>query len=136
MLRTMSLTDSLTILQSLIDAVDEDDFSRGKSDINETNLSNLSASKKYTGAGYLNFEGVKRGNGNINTGSGNTNSGDGNTKKSVKAAKGFNYLTSNAKKIVNQLRHTFIQALIFQNFNLEYHIRIGTDALYYAINKF
>ena len=77
---------------------DEDKVGDGQSNGNETNLSNLSMSKRSTGAGYLTSRGAKRGNGN--------------TKKGVKAARGFDYLTSAAKKAFNYLQHAFTQASI------------------------
>ena len=49
MLRTLSFTSSLTILQS-IGAADKDEDGDSKSGRNETNLSNLSALKKSTRA--------------------------------------------------------------------------------------
>ena len=76
MLRISSSTSSSTILQS-IDMADQDEV--GESGSNRTNLSNLSMSTKSTKAGYL----IPRG----------ANKGGGNTKKSVKAARSFNYLT-------------------------------------------
>ena len=56
----------------------------GENDDNETNLSNPSASTKFTKAGYLTSGGAKRGGGN--------------TKKGVEAAKSFDYLTPAIKK--------------------------------------
>ena len=102
MLKISSFTGSSTILQS-IDVADEDKVNRNKSDDKETNLSNLFASKKSTGAGYLTSENAKKSGGNI--------------KKSVKAAKGSDYLTPAAKNVFNYLRHMFTQALIFQHFD-------------------
>ena len=94
MLRATSFTCLSTMLQSLIDTADEDKVDADKSDSNETNLSNPFASKRSIEAGYLTFEGVKKG-GN------NSKKGGGNTKKSIKAARGFDYLTSEAKKAFN-----------------------------------
>ena len=65
MLITTSFTGSLTILQSLIDAADEDEVGGGESGGNETNLSKLSTSKKSTKAGYLTFKGTKKGSDNL-----------------------------------------------------------------------
>ena len=88
MLRTLSFTGSLTILP-LIDAADEDEVGGSKSDVNKTNLSNPSALKKFTRAGYLTFKDTKRGGGN--------------TKKGVEVAKGSDYLISAIKKVFNHL---------------------------------
>ena len=44
-----------------------------------------------------------------------------------------NFLTPDAKKVFNQLRLVFINALIFRHFDLESYIRIETDASGYAI---
>ena len=118
MLRTLNFTGSSTILQS-IDVADEDDVS--KSDGDSTNLSNPSTSTRSNKAGYLTSRGAKRGGNN--------------TKKVVKAARGFNYLTSVTKKTFNYLRHAFPQAPILQHFDPEWHIRIETDALGYAIGR-
>ena len=98
MLRTTNTTDSSIILQSLIYVAEKDEVDGAESNGNEMNLLNPFASKKYTKADYLNSEGAKKGSGN--------------TKKSVKTARGFDYLTFNAKKAFNQLRHAFIQAPI------------------------
>ena len=105
MLKTTSPTSSSIILQSSIDAADEDEIGRNESNGNKINLSNPSASKKSTGAGYLTFKGTKKGDGN-------TNSGGGNSKKSVKATKISDYLTLNTKKSFNHLQHAFTQAPI------------------------
>ena len=104
MLKTSSFTGSSIILQ-LIDAADKNEIGGSKSGNDKTSLSNPFASKKSTRAGYLTLESAKR--------------GDGNTKKSVKAAKSPNYLTSAVKKTFNHLRHTFTQSPIFQHFDLE-----------------
>ena len=93
MLKTLSLTGSSTILQSLINAANEDKVGRNESGGNKTNLSNLFASKKSTGAGYLIFESAKKGCGNI--------------KKGVKAARGSDYPTENTKKAFNYSRYAF-----------------------------
>ena len=45
------------------------------------------------------------------------------------------FLTLNAKTAFNHLRLAFIEALIFQHFDLKYHIWIETDALGYAISE-
>ena len=103
-LKTTNLSGSSTILQSLINALDQDEV--GKSGGNKRNLSNLSALKRFIRGGFLISKGAKRGDGN-------TNSGGGNTKKGVKAIRGSNYLTPDTKKVFNHLRHMFIQALIF-----------------------
>ena len=66
---------------------EENEISDDESCGNETNLSNLSASKRSIRAGYLTFGGVKKGNGN--------------TKKIIKAVKSPNYLTPAAKKAFN-----------------------------------
>ena len=92
MLRTLSLTGSSTILQS-INVVDEDEFGDSESGGNETDLSNLSTLKISIKAGYLTSEGAKKGGGN--------------TKKGVKAARGPNYLNPAAKKAFNYWRHVF-----------------------------
>ena len=75
---------------------------------NEINLSNLSALKKSTRAGYLTSGGAKKGSGN--------------SKKGVKAARGPNYLNLAVKKVFNYLRHAFTSALIFQHFDPERQI--------------
>ena len=85
MLRTINSTGWSTILQSLIDAVDKDEVDERSDD--ETNLSNLSAYKKSTEVGYLTPKSTKKGIDNL--------------KKSIKAAKGFDYLTPDAKKVFN-----------------------------------
>ena len=77
---------------------DKDEVSKSSS--NETNLLNLSASKKSTRAGYLTSKDVKKG-GN------NPKKSGGNTKKGIKAAKRSNYLIPGAKKPFNLLRHAF-----------------------------
>ena len=100
---------------------DENEFGTDKSDGNETNLSNSSALKRSTGAGYLTSGGVKK--------------GDGNTKKSVKAARVSDYLIPDAKKNFNHLRYAFIQAPLFQHFDPEWHIQIETDVLSYTIGR-
>ena len=46
-----------------------------------------------------------------------------------------NFLTPNAKKAFNHLRLAFIEAPIFQYFDLESHIQIETDASGYAISR-
>ena len=96
---------------------DEDEV--GESGDNGTNLSNPSALTRSTGAGYLTSRGAKKSGGN--------------TKKGVKVVRGFDYLTLAAKKVFNHLRHVFIQALIFQDFDPERHIRIEIDASGYVI---
>ena len=45
----------------------------------------------------------------------------------------YNLLTPNAKKVFNHLWLAFIEAPIFQHFDLESHIRIETDISSYAI---
>ena len=45
------------------------------------------------------------------------------------------FLIPSAKEVFNQLRQAFTKALILQHFNLEYYIRIETNALGYAIRK-
>ena len=116
MLKTSSPTSLSTISQS-IDMVDKDEVN--EDDGNGTNLSNPSASMKSIGACYLISGDAKKGGSNI--------------KKSVKAAKGSDYLTPVAKKAFNHLCHTFIQAPIFQHFDLEWHIRIETNVSGYVI---
>ena len=93
MLKTTSPIDLLNILQSIINMVNKNKVGGGKIGC-KTNLSNPSVSKKSTKTCYLTSGGAKRGGGN--------------TKKDVKAAKGSNYLTSDAKKVFNYLRHPFI----------------------------
>ena len=94
MLRTTSSTSSSTILQSSIDVANEDKVSGNEIDGNKTNLSNPSAFKKSTRAGYLTSKSVKKGNAN--------------TKKVIKAVKGSNYLILVAKKAFNLLQYAFI----------------------------
>ena len=45
------------------------------------------------------------------------------------------YTTPKARLAFSQLRKAFTKALILQHFDPEYHIRIETDALGYAIDK-
>ena len=49
--------------------------------------------------------------------------------------KAMSYLTSEARLAFTKLRKMFIEALILQYFDLEYHIWIKTDASGYAISK-
>ena len=77
---------------------DEDEFDEIGS--NKTNPSNLSASKKSTKAGYLTFKSANKGNNN-------PEKSNANTKKCVNAAKSLDYLTPDAKKAFNHLRHIF-----------------------------
>ena len=102
----------MIFLQSSIDVSGNNRDDGGENGGNKTNLSNSSTSKMFIGTGYLTFQGAKKGGGNPNSNSGNI-------KKSVKAAKGSNYLTPSAKKTFNLLQHAFIQAPIFQHFNPE-----------------
>ena len=120
MLKILIPTGLSTISQS-INMANEDEVSDDESGGNETNLSNLSASKKSTGASYLTSKGAQKSGGN--------------TKKGVKAARIFDYLIPTAKKAFNHLRYAFTQALIFQHFDLERHIRIKTNASGYAITR-
>ena len=92
---------TLIVLQSLIDAADNNEVVGYRDSGNEANLSNLSTPKKFIKAAYLTFKGAKKGGGNRN----NDNS---NTKKGVKAAKSFNYLILSTKKAFHLLRHMFI----------------------------
>ena len=85
----------------MIDAVNEDEVGGSKSDGNEKNPSNLSTSKKSTGAGYLTSNGTKK-DGN------NPKRGGGNIKKGIKVAKSSNYLIPSTKKTFNLLQHAFI----------------------------
>ena len=89
----MSLT-ALSIILQLINEANDDKFGDGESGGNETNLSNLFASKKATKAGYLTSGGAKKGGSN--------------TKKGVKAARAPYYLNPATKKVFNYLRHAFI----------------------------
>ena len=98
-----------------------DENAVGESDGYGTNLSNSSASIKSTRAGYLTSGGAKIGGGNI--------------KKSVKAARVFDYLTPAAKKAFNHLWHAFTKALIFQYFDPKWHIQIKTNALDYIFSR-
>ena len=59
MLRTLSFSSSSTIFQS-INMGNKNELSDGKSGGNETNLSNPSASKRSTEAGYLTSKGAKK----------------------------------------------------------------------------
>lgn len=88
-----------------MDAAGNNEIGEVKGGSNETNLSNSFVSKKFTKQSYLTSEGAKKGDGN-------TNNGGGNIKKSVKAARAFNYQTLNVKKAFNILWHAFIQAPI------------------------
>ena len=78
---------------------DEYEIDGSESDGNETNLSNLSMSKRSTGASYLTCGDAKKGSSN--------------TKKGVEAVRGFDYLTLAAKKAFNHLGYAFTQAPIF-----------------------
>ena len=98
-----------------------------KDEINEsggngTNLSNPSASTRSTGTDDLTSRHAKRGGGN--------------TKKGVKDVKNSDYPIPATKKAFNYLRHVFTQASIFQHFDPKRHIRIKTDVLGYAIDRF
>ena len=85
---------------------EEDEISGSESGGNETNLSNPSLSKKSTRAGYLIFGAAKKRGGNI--------------KKSIKAARGSNYLTPAAKKFLTTYG-TFLQK------RLSFNTLIGND---------
>ena len=87
-------------MQLLIEAEDEDEVDEGESNSNETNLSNLSASKRSTKAGYLTSKDAKKGGDNLKRGGRNT-------KKSVKAARGSDYLILYATKAFIYLWHAF-----------------------------
>ena len=126
MFRNMSIS---TVLQSSINAECDNKVGEGEGDGNKTNLSNPSASKKSIWAGYLTFKGAKK-SGN------NPNSGGGNTKRNVKAAKGSDYITSGTKKIFNLLWYTFTHTLILQHFVPKWHIKIETDTLGHAIDRY
>ena len=106
MLKTISITGLSTISQLSIYVTDKNKVGGGENGGNETNLSNQSALKRSTRAGYLTF-------GNAETGGNNYKNGSGNTKKDGKAARSSDYLTPNAKKTFNHLRNAFIQAFIF-----------------------
>ena len=112
MLRTTSFISLSAILKLLINAVDEDEVCGGESGSNKINLSNLSALKKSTKAGYLTSRSAKKG-GN------NPKKSGSNIKKDIKAPKSFNYLTPNTKKAFNHLQYMFTQASILQYFNLK-----------------
>ena len=45
------------------------------------------------------------------------------------------FFTANARKTFTKSRQTFVEALILNHFNLEYHIGIEIDALGYAISE-
>ena len=120
MLRTLSRTSSSTILQ-LIDAANEDDVGTDENSVDETNLSNSSASKRSLGAGFLT--------------SGDTKKGGGNTKKGVKAARDPDYLTPAAKKAFNHLWHAFTLAPILKHFDSKQHIWIEINMSAYAIDE-
>ena len=96
MLKTMSPTGSSIISQLLINTSNKNELGGGKSGSNKTNLKNLSTSKKFIKAGYLTSEGAKK---SVN----NFKKGAGNTQKGIKAAKGSDNLTLNAKKNFNHL---------------------------------
>ena len=98
MLSTRNLTGSSIILQLLIDAANKNEF--GLSGGNKTNLSNPSALKRSIVAGYPTLGSGKKGGDNLKRGGSNT-------KKSIKTAKGSDYLTSDTKKAFNHLWHTF-----------------------------
>ena len=83
-----------------MDIKSHDKVDRSESRGNKPNLSNLSASKKSNGAGYLTSNGAKKG-------SGKPNSNNNSTKKGVKVARGSNYLTPSIKKAFQLLQHTF-----------------------------
>ena len=89
----------------MINTADKDEVGGNESGDNKTNLLNPFMSKKSTGAGNLTFKSAKKGGGN--------------TKKCVKAARGSDYLSPDAKKTFNHLRYMFTQAPIFQHFDPE-----------------
>ena len=109
MLGTISLTGLSTVLQSLIDEADKDKVGGDKTGSHETRFLSISftSNKKSTGIGYLIFS-VKKGNQAA--------------KKGGKGARSSKYLTLGTKKTFNLLWHMFIQALIFQHFDLKRHI--------------
>ena len=53
----------------------------------------------------------------------------------IEATKKPNFLNPNAKKVFNYLWLAFIKAPILQQFDLESHIRIETNASGYAIGR-
>ena len=116
----------LIILQSSIDVLKDNKIDGGEIGSNKTKLSNSSASKKSTKTGYPTFKDAKKGGGK-------PNSNGGNIKKDVEATWGSDYLTSGTKKAFNLLKHTFIQAPIFQHFDPKRYIRIETNVSAYAI---
>ena len=89
-LKASSATGSLTISQS-IDVADEDEV--GESAWNESNLSNLSALTRSTGASFLTSKGAKKDGGNTN--------------KGVKTVRGSDYLILATQKAFNYLRYAF-----------------------------
>ena len=104
-----------------MDTPNEDEFCGSQSNINEINLSNLLGLKMFIKADYLTSKGAQKGSGNM--------------KKGGKAAKGLDYLTPDTKKTFNHILYTFIQAPIFQYFDLKWHIRIETITSSYAIGR-
>ena len=72
MLKITNPTGSSTILQSSIDAADEDKVGGDKNYDNKTNLSNPSTSKRSIKAGYLTSKSAKKGGNNPKRGGGNT----------------------------------------------------------------
>ena len=102
MLKILGFIGLSSILQS-IDMADENGVVESSG--NKTILSNPSVPTRSIKVGYPTFGGAKKGSGN--------------TKKSVKAARGSDYLTSAAKKAFNHLWYAFTQAPIFQHFDLE-----------------
>ena len=93
----------------------DNEFGRGDYSEDEVKiLLVFSTSKKSTKTGYL---------------TSSTKRCDQATKKGGKNAKGFNYLTSNAKKAFNLLWHMFIQTFILQYFDIKRYILIEIDVL-------
>ena len=98
MLRTTSKTQSSAVLLVAINMAEDNEIGSGGGN----GMKSMITPKKFIGVDYPNFEGTV-------------------------GARSFEYLTPNAKKAFNHLRHLFIKASIFQHFDLEHHIWVETD---------
>ena len=103
-------------MQKLINLVNE--FGEGDHGKNKAKRASVST-KGPTGADYQSSNHVSHTICNINS----------NSAKNVS-----NYLTSDAKKAIEQLFQAFTKALIFQHFDLKKYIRVETDVFEHAIS--
>ena len=105
MLKTRSPSQSLGISLLFFNVAKEDEIRRGGSN----NIKSTITYKKSIRADYLSFKGTV-------------------------GVKDFGYLTLDAKKTFNHLRHAFIQMFILEHFNLERHIWVEIDMSDHAIS--